>query len=236
MIGKIPVLITVTLSLVLTMGCRMKSDMNLKTVKVSSPAVYCLFDPSCAVTVTNSNTAPIPMQIGGTAFLQARTFAGKPGTPASGLYGYEYRIDLEKALATKVQVEEIGEVNYMPCLRSITLEFGPIIDTLDYNGDKETGDLAYVVTSGGPGKIGLGPIERYHGMLTFNFDSPVCVGGTHSPGDSTFFFGLVSAQPPRLVEATIKETAGMGAASPKLKKNLKYKAQVHAPQIGTASQ
>src|SRR5574337_697599 len=185
MTGKMPVFITVALSLVLTMGCRMKSDMNLKTVKVSSPAVYCLFDPSCAVTVTDSNTTPIPMQIGGTAFLQSRTFAGKPGTPASGLYGYEYRIDLEKAVETKIQVEEVGEVTYMPCLQSIVFEFGPIIDTLDYNGDKEAGDLAYVVTSGGPGKIAIGSLERYHGQLTFNFDSPICVGGPHSQGDST---------------------------------------------------
>lgn len=233
MTGKIPIFITVTLSLVLTVGCRMKSDMNLKTVKVSSPAVYCLFDPSCAVTITDSNTVPIPMQVGGTAFFQSRTFAGKPGTPASGLYGYEYRVDLEKAVETKVQVEEVGEVTYMPCLQSIVLEFGPIIDTLDYDGDKQTGDLAYVVTSGGPGKIAIGSVERYHGILTFYFDSPVCVGGPHSQGDSTFFFGLVSARPPRTVEATIKETAGMGAASPKLKKNLKYKVMVYAPQTGT---
>lgn len=233
MTGKMPIFITVTLSLVLIMGCRMKSDMNLKTVKVSSQAVYCLFDPSCAVTVTDSNTAPIPMQIKGTALLQSRTFAGKPGTPASGLYGYEYRIDLEKAVETKVQVEEVGEITYMPCLQSISFEFGPIIDTLDYDGDKVTGDLAYVVASGGPGRIAIGSLERYHGKLTFYFDSPVCVGGPHSQGDSTFFFGLVSAQPPRTVEATIKETAGMGAASPKLKKNLKYKVMVYAPQTGT---
>jgi len=87
------------------------------------------------------------------------------------------------------------------------------------------------VRGGGPGKIGLQQLERYHNMLTFNFDSPVCVGGPETQGDSTFFFGLVSAKPPRSVEATIKETAGMGAASPKLKKNLKYKVQVYAPQI-----
>src|SRR5574337_1359716 len=233
MTGKIPILITVTLSLVLTMGCRMKSDMNIKTANVSSTAVYCLFDPSCAVPVTDSNTAPIPMQAGGTAFLQSRTFSGKPGTPASGLYGYEYRLDLEKAVETKVQVEEVGEVTYMPCLRSIVFDFGPIIDTLDYNGDGQASDLIYVVTSGGPGRIGLGSVERFHGRLTFNFDSPVCVGGPHSQGDSTFFFGLVSAQPPRSVDATIMETGGLGSASPKMKKNIRYHVNVYAPQVGT---
>ncbi|MBI2884363.1 MAG: hypothetical protein HYY11_10755 [Candidatus Methylomirabilis oxyfera] len=231
MTRRAPLFIAIALSLALTMGCRMKSDMNLKTAKVSSSAVYCLFDPSCAVTVIDSSTTPIPMQTGGTAFLQSRTFMGKPGTPASGLYGYEYRIDLEKAVQTKVQVEEIGEITYMPCLRSITFEFGPIIDTLDYDSDGKAGDLVYVVTSGSPGKIGLGSIERFHGLLTFNFDSPLCVGSPQGQGDSTFFFGLASAKPPRPVEATIKETAGMGAASPKLKKNIKYKVQLHAPQI-----
>jgi hypothetical protein len=232
MTRRAPVFVAIALSLALTMGCRMKSDMNLKTAKVSSSAVYCLFDPSCAVTVIDSSTTPIPMQAGGTAFLQSRTFVGKPGTAASGLYGYEYRIDLEKAVQTKVKVEELGEeITYMPCLRSITFEFGPVIDTLDYDGDGKAGDLAYVVTSGGPGKIGLGSIERFHGLLTFNFDSPLCVGSPQGQGDSTFFFGLASAKPPRSVESTIKETAGLGAASPKMKKNIKYKVQLQAPQI-----
>lgn len=232
MIGRTLLFTGVALSIIVATGCRLKSELNLKKVTASSSAVQCLFDQSCSVTVGDSNTNPIPMQIKGTAFVQSRTFAGKSGTPASGLYGYEYRIDLEKGFETKIQVEELGELTYIPCLRSIAFEFGPIVDTLDYNGDGEVGELAYVVSSGGPGKISLGPIERYHGKLTFNFDSPVCVGGgTHSQGDSTFFFGLVSAKPPRLVEATIKETAGMGAASPKLKKNVKYKVQVYAPQI-----
>src|SRR5574337_290330 len=234
MTGRMLVLIGVVLSLVFTMGCRSKSELHLSTVNVSSSAVYCLFDPSCAVTFTNSRTTPIPMQIGGTAFIESRTFAGKPGTPAAGLYGYEYRMNLEKAAETMVDVEEIGKVKYMPCLRSIVFDFGPIIDTLDYNGDKKTGELIYVVTSGGPGKIGLGPVERFHGRLTFNFDSPVCVGSSDRQGDSTFFFGLVSAQPPRSVDATIMETAGLGAASPKMKKNIKYHVEVPAPQTGTA--
>jgi hypothetical protein len=231
MTTRAPVFIAIALSLAFTAGCRLKSELNLKKVNVSASAVYCLFDPSCAVTVIDSSTTPIPMQAGGTAFLQSRTFLGQPGTPANGLYGYEYRIDLEKAVQTKIQVEEVGDLTYMPCLRSITIEFGPIIDTLDYDSNGEAGDLAYVVTSGGPGKIGLGSIERYHGLLTFNFDSPVCVGNPDSQGDHTFFFGLASAKPPRIVESTIKETAGMGAASPKLKKNLKYKVQLYAPQV-----
>ena len=236
MTGRRAVLIGVVLGLVLTTGCRRRSESHLKTVNVSSSAIYCIFDPSCTVPFTDSSTTPIPMESGGTSFIESRTFAGKSGTPASGLYGYEYRIDLSKAVDTMVDVEGVGKIKYMPCLRSIVLEFGPITDTLDYNGDGETGDLAYVVTSGGPGGIGLQSLERYHNMLTFNFDSPICVGGAHGQGDSTYFFGLVSARPPRSVTATIKETTGLAAASPKLKKNRRYKVLVRAPQIGTASE
>ncbi len=230
--GRVLILTTVVLSVVFTVGCRSKSDLRLKTVKVSASTVYCLFDPSCTVTATDSSTTPIPIEVQGTSFIQSRTFAGKPGTPAAGLYGYEYRIDLEKASETMVDVEEFGKVKYMPCLRSIVFDFGAPIDTLDYDGDGKTGELIYVVASGGPGRIGLGSVERYFGRLTFNFDSPVCVGSDNRQGDSTFFFGLVSAQPPRSVDATIKETAGLGAASPKMKKNIKYHVQVHAPQMG----
>lgn len=235
MTGRNLVLIGVVLCLGFTVGCRSKSELHLSTVNVSASTVYCLFDPSCTVTTTNTHTASIPMQVGGTAFIESRTFAGKPGTPAAGLYGYEYRVNLEKAMETTVDVEEVGKVNYMPCLRSIVFDFGPIVDTLDYNGDKKTGELIYVVTSGGPGKIGLGPVERFHGRLTFNFDSPVCVGSSDRQGDSTFFFGLVSAQSPRSVDATIMETGGLGSASPKMKKNIKYHVEVPAPQTGTAS-
>ncbi|MGB4782415.1 hypothetical protein [Candidatus Methylomirabilis sp.] len=236
MTGRVTALICVVLGLVLTTGCRSRSELRLKAVNVRASAIYCLFDPSCAVTFTNSSTIPIPISSGGTSFLHARSFAGKSGTPGSGLYGYEYRIDLSKAVETMVDVEGIGKVSYMPCMQSIALEFGPIIDTLDYDGDGKAGDLAYVVTDGGPGKIGLDSFERYHNMLTFRFDSPICAGGHHSEGDSTYFFGLVSAQPSRFVTATIKETSGLSSASPKMKKNIRHKVQVRAPQIGTASE
>ncbi len=232
MTGRVLILTAVVLSLVVTAGCRSKADMNLNKVNVSASAVYCLFDPSCTITPTDSSTRPIPIEVQGTSIIESRTFTGKPGTPAAGLYGYEYRIDLGKASETMVEVEELGKVKYMPCLRSVVFDVGPVIDTLDYNGDGQVGELFYVVTSGGPGRIGLGPVERFHGRLTFNFDSPVCVGNPERQGDSTFFFGLVSTQPPRLVDAIIKETAGLGAASPKMKKNIKYHVDVYAPQKG----
>ena len=233
MTGRVPVFIGVVLGLVFAAGCA-KREIHLKTANVSASAIYCIFDRSCTVTVTDSSTTPIPMSVRGTGFLQSRTFAGKSGTPASGLYGYEYRINLEKAVEIMVDVMGVA-TKHMPCLRSMALEFGPIIDTLDYNGDGEVGELIYVVTSGGPGRIGLEHAHRWSNKIMFYFDSPICVGASGGHGDSTYFFGLVSAQPPRSVTANVRERAGLAAGSPKFMKNLKYKVLVRAPQIGTAS-
>jgi hypothetical protein len=109
-------------------------------------AINCVFDPSCTVTVTDT-TAPIPIPAGGTNFLQSRTFMGKPGAPANGLYAYEYRIDLRNAVG----------ITYIPCLSSMTIEFGPVVSALDYNGDGEA-DQVCVITSGGLGSIG--PLQQ----------------------------------------------------------------------------
>jgi hypothetical protein len=233
MTGRVPVFIGVMLGLVFITGCA-EHDIHLTTVKVSSSAVYCIFDPSCTVTVIDSSATPIPMQAGGTAFLESRTFAGKPGTPASGLYGYEYRIDLEKAVETMIDVEGVA-TKHIPCLLSMTLEFGPIVDTLDYDGDGKTGDLIYVVTSGGPGRIGLEHVHGWRNKIILDFDSPICVGASDSQGGSTYFVGLVSARPPGSVTATVKETAGLTAASPKIKNLPRYDVLVRAPQTGATS-
>ena len=69
----------------------------LKVVNVGAPAINCVFDASCTVTVTDT-AAPIPIPAGGSNFLQSRTFMGQPGAPANGLYAYEYRIDLRNAM------------------------------------------------------------------------------------------------------------------------------------------
>ncbi len=173
-----------------TTGC------SLKVVDVNAPAVNCVFDPSCTITVTDS-TDTIPLPTGGTNFLQSRTFVGQPGAPGDGLYGYEYRIDLRNALG----------ITYPPCISSMKIEFGPVVNSLDYDGDGDA-DHVYVVTSGGLGSVGLASAEKNGDDITFNFSSPVCAGGSPGSGESTFFFGLTSTKPPRSVTATVKETTG----------------------------
>ena len=181
----------------------------LKVVDVNAPSVNCVFDPSCKV-VVNDSTATIPIPTGGTNFLQSRTFTGKPGAPANGLYAYEYRIDLRNAMG----------ITHIPCISSLTIDFGPVVSTLDYNGDGTVGDQVYVVTSGGLGSIGLASAEKEDSKITFTFSSPVCAGGHPGDGQSTFFFGLVSTQQPKYVTATVKDTYGN-----------EYNVEARAPQL-----
>jgi hypothetical protein len=101
------------------------------------------------------------------------------------------------------------------------IEFGPVVASLDYDGDGVTGDQVYVITIGGLGNIGLASAEKDGDEVTFNFSTPVCAGGSPSTGQSTFFFGLVSAQPSKSVTATVKETTGTV-----------YDVQARAPQAG----
>lgn len=182
----------------------------LKVVNVGAPAINCVFDPSCTVTVTDT-TATVPIPAGGTNFLQSRTFMGKPGAPASGLYAYEYRIDLRNAMG----------ITYIPCISSMTIEFGSVVSSLDYDGDGVTGDQVYVVTSRGLGSVGLASAEKDGNNITFNFSPSVCAGGSPGTGQSTFFFGLVSTQSPRAITATVKET-----------KSAVYDVQARAPEAG----
>ena len=181
----------------------------LKVVNVGAPAINCVFDPSCTVTVTDT-TAPIPIPAGGTNFLQSRTFVGMPGAPANGLYAYDYRIDLRNAIG----------ITYIPCISSMTIEFGPVVSTLDYDGDGVV-DQVYVVTSGGLGSIGLASAEKDGNNITFNLSPSVCAGGSPGTGQSSFFFGLVSTQSPRNVTAKVRETTGSV-----------YDVDARAPQAG----
>jgi hypothetical protein len=189
------------IGLVFSAGCK------LKVVNVGAPSINCVFDTSCTVQVTDT-TDIIPLPTGGTNFLQSRTFVGKPGAPANGLYAYEYRIDLRNALGT----------TYIPCISSMKIEFGPVVSTLDYDGDGET-DQVYVVTSGGLGSVGLDSADKVGNEITFTFSPSVCAGGSPGGGQSTFFFGLVSTKPPGPVTATVKETIGT-----------EYTVQARAPQ------
>src|SRR5258707_9248088 len=95
----------------------------LKVVNVNAPAINCVFNPTCTVTV-NDTSDNIAMSTGGTGFLQSRTYKGAAGSPAAGLFSYEYRIDLRNA---------VGAVA-ISCIHLMTICFGPVVRSVDFCG------------------------------------------------------------------------------------------------------
>ena len=169
----------------------------LKVVNVSAPAINCVFNPTCTVTV-NDTSDNITMSTGGTGFLQSRTFQGAAGSPAAGLFAYEYRIDLRNAVGATA----------ISCIDWITISFGPVVGSLNYGGSVAP-DQVFVVTGGGIGTIGIASAIQTGSNIKFKFTSPVCEGGAPGRGDSSFFWGLVSKTPPQFVSATLHETGGV---------------------------
>jgi hypothetical protein len=170
----------------------------LSVVNVSAPPINCVFDPSCTI-VVNDTTAPINLPgSSGPGFLQSRTYRGQPGSPAAGLYAYLYRVDLRNTAG----------ITNIACVNSVTINFGPVVSTLDFNGDHTTGDQVFVITGGGIGSIGIASANQVGGQITFNFSSPVCDGSSPGNGQSSFFWGLVSTRQPRFISATINQSSG----------------------------
>jgi hypothetical protein len=181
----------------------------LKIVKVGAPAINCVFNPPCTI-VVNDTTDNVTLSTGGTGFFQSRTFNGKPGSPGAGLFAYEYRLDLRNAVG----------LTAIACVDWVSFDFGPVVSTLDYNGDGRRGDQVFVVTSGGMGTIGIASANKVGNKITFKFTSPVCGGGRPGAGQTTFFWGLVSKTGPHFVTAKVHETGGVvhtiQARSPKI--------------------
>ena len=168
----------------------------LTVVNVSAPAINCVFSTPCTITVSDT-TDNILMSTGGTGVLKSRTFKGLPGSPADGLFAFEYLLDLRNAVgATAVS-----------CIDSMTISFGPVVSTLDYNIDRKP-DQVFVIRGGGIGTIGIASAVQSGNNIKFNFTSPICEGGAPGKGDSSFFWGLVSRNPPKLADAALHEPGG----------------------------
>src|SRR4051812_24913202 len=118
----------------------------LKIVEVSAPAINCVFNATCKITVSDTTgTVLLPTVAPGTAWLQSRTYPGQPGTPAAGLIGYEYRISLTQAS---------GQAD---CILGLPITLAPQ-KPLPYK-DNTPADV-FVTTAGGLGMIGLKSAER----------------------------------------------------------------------------
>jgi hypothetical protein len=164
----------------------------LKVVEVGAPAINCVFQTDCTIPVTDTTGNILLPTIGtGTAWLQSRTFAGETGAPGAGTTGYEYRISMTQASGTS------------DCIVSFTLNFGPH-KQLPY----KSGQLAdvYVVTTGGLGTISLAKAERFGDVIEFTLSKSLCVNGSASIANTTYFIGLAATAAPMHVNAHIATT------------------------------
>jgi len=165
----------------------------LTIVEVSFPAVNCVFNASCTITVSDSVghiALPFLSTASNTAWLQSRSFSGAPGTPAAGLTGYMYRISLTQAAG-------FGE-----CLLGFVINFGPITK-LPYKAGSPPADVFVGSLGGGLGTIGLASAEQDGNIITFSLKSPLCLGSSPSNAATTFFIGLASNKTPGATVATI---------------------------------
>jgi len=171
---------------------RSAATQPLTVVEVSAPAINCVFNASCKITVSDTTGNILLPTVGaGTAWLQSRTFAGQPGTHAAGLTGYNYRISLTQAA---------GQAD---CIASFILNFGPH-KPLPYK-DNTNADV-YVVTGGGLGTISLKSAQRFGDVIEFTLKSPLCLNGPADIKNTTFFIGLAAEAAPMHVNAQMSVT------------------------------
>lgn len=151
---------------------------SLTVVEVNAPAVNCVFNPTCTVTVTDSVSTLQFTDYGAGAFLQSRTYSAQPGTPGAGLTVYEYRLDFTQALP------------FTECIAGMVLDFGPVVK-LTYPPNQPA--HGYVITTGGIGTVGIESAEQDGSVITFTFKNYLCAGA------STFFFGMAAGKGPETV-------------------------------------
>ena len=162
---------------------------TLTVVEVNAPAVNCVFNPACAVTVDDSTGAlAMPfLTTPGTAWLQSRTYPGAPGTPAAGKTAYVYRLSMTQAA---------GQAD---CVRGLVLNFGPVTK-LPYAPGTQAD--VFVVTTGGLGTIGIASAQKTGNVIEFTFKGGgLCLSGGPDIKNTTFFFGLAAATPPMATNA-----------------------------------
>jgi hypothetical protein len=160
----------------------------LDLVGVDSSNLVCVFNPECFVTVDDMVDDITYSGVSGSGFLQTRLFTGLTGAPAAGLYAYSFRINM-------------GDLPSVTYIDSFTINFGPVVNTLDYDGDSDA-DEACVITQGGIGSVGPTSAVATGTNVTFSFSTPIY------GGDSSYFFGLVSANAPTNYPATVNGSEG----------------------------
>jgi hypothetical protein len=162
----------------------------LSVVEVNAPAVNCVFNTTCTITVSDTvGYIALPyLAAPRTAWLQSRTFTGAAGTPGAGKTGYMYRISLTEAAGTA------------DCLGGLVLNFGPVA-RLPYQAN-QLADV-FVVTTGGLGTISLKSAEKFGSVIVFELKKQLCLACGPDIKNTTFFFGLAADAVPMAISAQI---------------------------------
>jgi hypothetical protein len=162
----------------------------LTVVEVNAPAVNCVFNPSCTITVSDTlGYIPLPyIATPKTAWLQSRTYTGAPNTPGAGKTGYDYRVSLTEASGSA------------DCLTGLVLNFGPVAK-LPY-ANNQLADV-FVITTGGLGTIGIKTAEKFGDVIEFTLQKGLCLAGGPDIKNTTFFFGLAADKTPAATDAQV---------------------------------
>ncbi len=166
---------------------------SLTIANVNAQRIACVFNPSCQVSPNESAVYIKLFGDAGMGRVQTRIFAGVPSFQAAGVTAYLYRVDMTPTMA-------LGMAN---CIERLVIDAGPVA-SLPYNppGTAEV----FVISTGGPGKIGLKSATQNGGRITFTFAKPVCPTIGAQPGTDSFFFGFASRNPPVPAKAQLIAT------------------------------
>ncbi|MEA2329159.1 MAG: hypothetical protein QOE68_4118 [Thermoanaerobaculia bacterium] len=169
----------------------------LRIVNVNAPSVNYVFNHTGTVTVTDK-TSPVLVD----GFVQSRIYRSEATSPARGKYVYEYRIDLTNVVGILAP----------QWVSALNVDFGPAT-TLDFNRDGRAAEEVFIVTSGGLGSVGPSSATMSPSGTYFNFSSRIYSGASRGRGQSSYFFGLVSAYPPRVINAQVTTQRGVQTVS-----------------------
>jgi hypothetical protein len=152
----------------------------LRIVHVAAPGVICSFSTNC---IMHGIDLGSPLAVPGTTGagrLISRTFKAEPGTAAAGGGVYIYCVDASgiRSSSTNDGIMRLS----VPFQNVRRLPFG----TSDTNAQM------FVITQGGMGQVAPASASITTTNLTVFFNPPVHFGSGATPGQTSYFFGVVS--------------------------------------------
>ncbi len=170
---------------VLTVAPAAAQPVPLFPAQVSGANIDALFGQQGAISPQDEFTdIPLP-GINGKAILHSRIIRAAPGSRAEGRIAYQYRIDLTNA-TTFVDVS---------CVSNLSVKFGPIAK-LPYAPGPALRDVYEIKQGVPPNQVGFASAVQTGEVVTFTFERPICAADDATPGNTSFFFGLASLDPP----------------------------------------